>query len=563
MSFFKIIDGIQQGSCISLIEHKLYKVNNNYEADIYLDVEINTLNECEYLFAFSIQDNNFVCENCNIELFTDQNREIPLAIGTNYPLPCNLYGVDEKTIMQISQFNNEVDKSANHLANLMQNSDVVDSKINPEMDNLVTFDDNEEVQSVQISAGDTRANAKPMNKWLGILDRYTKAIRDKMGGAFSPIYQKHKLWVYIVGITACLILILSIILSHQLNKIEPTNTPSLDSTASLVTNDILKLPSKYTGIHFNASNMTLYGVVENESDVKYLTDYFKHYKPKLKLNIVTYAQIKPQLQVILSTVNGVRFRFNPATSSVYISGLINSMGLLDNAEIQISQQLPVVGNIDSSGVLTVTDFEQDFNKVINNPSYQSILDVKKDYQNGYVTISSYMSSYAKTQLQQQLLPIVSKYKDAVTIKLDIKDVLSALPFQVVEVYGGDPAYIVTDRGHKVFIGGVESGMTLLGITKTDVTFRGKFIVVIKLSDLLGNVNVQKPQSVNRIDSRNEIIKDELTKLTAALEEEKKELQALKEIYTTTTNANLKDALKIHMDTLSQDITTKEHELTLY
>jgi hypothetical protein len=559
MNFFKIISGNSAGSLLSLTEYKQYLVSNNFNGDIYLDYTLDNTKDSDddsisdgVLFKFELVDDQCCFSHLNLKLYLDSNCNVAIEENEYYNLPCNIYLKDSDIVLHIGDGVFEA------------NNNQTDNQQVPDLgDEFIIHDDSLLAEIPNLNP------RKLKHKLLNLFSKlwiYLLPLRTLINSA----YQKHKLWFYVALGGLLLLIVLLIVLSAQLNSIENNDKPEtpdhniVAEQRNLEINDVfLKLPSKYSGLRLSPDGRTLYGVLATPTDIDFITKRFSQFESYLKLDLVTFEQIKPQIQQMVNEIKVLRVSFNPDVSQIVLSGIIDNMGLLDNAEIEISQQLPVVGNLDVSRVFTQGDFEADLNKVVKSGDYGQILDIKRDYSNLNVKISGYLANYSKVQLQQQLQPLVQKYNMAMQFDLDIKDVSSALPFTINEVYNGNPSYIVTNTGKKVFVGGVEQGITLLAINNNQITFKGKFLLIIKLSDLLGNTPDNSTQSMLDTSPRGQIIHGELLKMQNALAQEKTELKALAEIDVNAKNRDLKQALKLHSETLESDIAVKEHELVYY
>jgi len=556
MNFFKIISGNNAGSSLALSEYKQYAVNNNFNGDIYLDLNtVDADNESAsdgVLFKFELVDNQCCFSQLNLKLYLDQACTNVIIENEYYNLPCNIYLVDSDTVL--------------YLGNDAMETTNVDDDIVPDLgDEFVIHDDSLLAETPNMSPRKLKHKLLHyMSKfWLYLLPLRT---------VIKKFYQERKLWFYGVISGLVLFIVIITVLSIQLNSIEnsdrvtaPNTERSAAEQLSMEINDTFsKLPPKYSGLRLSPDGKILYGVLATENDIDFIRKRFSKFKSDLKLDLVTFEQIKPQIQQIVNGINTLRVSFNPDASQVLLSGIIDNMGLLDNAEIEINQQLPVVGNLDVSHVFTQSDFEADLNKIVKAGDYGQILDIKRDYTNLVVKVSGYLASYSKTQLQQQLQPLMQKYNMALQFDLDIKDVSNALPFTINEVYNGNPSYIVTNSGRKVFVGGQEQGITLLSITNSQITFKGKFLLIIKLADLLGNIpDAASSQPRINASPRARVIQSESLKIESDLAQEKNELNALSQIDASNKDKTLRDAIKLHTDTLKSDIQAKEHELSYY
>ena len=166
------------------------------------------------------------------------------------------------------------------------------------------------------------------------------------------------------------------------------------------------------------------------------------------------------------------------------------------------------------------------------------------------------------QLKTKIDEFKNKYP-VVNVNLNIKKLAQVLPFKISMVYAGNPSYIVTDSGEKVFVGGVVKGLSLVSVNSNSVEFMGKYPIVVSLQDL-GEWGDSASSSIDTPETgRNQIINQELSKTKDALEKEQESLIRIQSLMKKVKESDVVSSLKVEADNLVQDIELKQHELTVY
>jgi len=166
-----------------------------------------------------------------------------------------------------------------------------------------------------------------------------------------------------------------------------------------------------------------------------------------------------------------------------------------------------------------------------------------------------------------------KYKNVVLFKLDIKDALDALPIKIDKIsVDGDASYIVTNTGQYIYIGGEIGGFKLISISPQKIVFSGKFNLEIPIDAIINNININgnsNSNSFNNVNSFNyknshgKLLNEELNILIKSVESEKIQVEKIKRYQEGVNDIDLNNFLSQQIDSLKQDIETKQHEINLY
>lgn len=468
--FLHVLKGAQTGSYIQLSDNSTYHVANNFDADIYLETENNE----PVNFTINVLANTFTFTKIDCEIIADDNRTINIEQHYATPLKCSIAGIltlyfSDSAVVE--SYLNNPDVEINELTNL--------SNINQESLDFVPVNDepnNEEIL------------AEVRQK---ILDRsfYLKCW-DKLRLYFYQFKQKLGYWLYLVSLGLTILFLAVIIIIYQVYQQGNVTTmeESRFSFKHKIEQQIQSLPSKFNNLYVTSQdgNFIINGIVNNQSDLKQVNQYFESYQSELKIKVVAFESIKDPIAKILAENNILmgKVSFDINTATVNLMGLTDSMGDIDNAEIAIDNMYPGVGQMSANRVFLTKDINATIDEIFNSTLLSQSLTISKDFTRGIITVSGYLAPSDINNLNSAVAAFNQKYYPLIQIKTDIKNVFNSLPFKITEVYsGGDQSWIVTDDGTRIFEGGSYKGFSVLSISNESIVLKGKFTLTINTSQL--------------------------------------------------------------------------------
>lgn len=524
----KILSGPYSNNFLELPDKQKLSIGGNIQADIIIQPDAETPPYCE----MTINDNDAIFSYFSQAAFNNSNEL--LIPQVRYPLPLFFTLKEIKLAIGTEE-------------QLEQPSDLLQ-------------DDVDELQ----------------------LEDLTKIYRLKMKLAELFPSKQHK---YIAICISSLILLLMIILISFAIR----NSTSNSSYKKNVRNQqqikqlFFNLPSKYSNLSINTTpdgKIEVYGLINDEKQNLYLSTYFKDYKASVKFDLVTIPQALAKVKQIIaqSNLNNLIATVNPSTLQLQLSGLITSPDKLNDLEILISNEIPEISSINADQVFDISQFDSDLSAITDLfPQRLTVNHTGKQ-----LDISGYLTDSEKQLFEAKIASFKQKYQTIVTVNTKIQDLLSILPFKIYTIYNGDHPYLVTSDGNKVFVGGTIDGFTLSNITDQQITLKGKFTIILNIMQIMNNnvstcnnpntsdpsknctANVSATNAPTKaLDSRSQIIQNELDKEKLSLAKEQTQVTKLNAIALHIKDKDLKNSMLQQVNDLQQDIQIKQHELDNY
>lgn len=562
--YFHVISGPQAGSFLELIEGTEYSVSNNYDvSDIYLESNV------EFYFELVIEDRKlkFEAVSENIIIGTDIIKsdfyyELPLALSANDIL---LIISDEATLSneRVKQYLTEHNTLLNNKISVSSGGYVEDSN------NEITGVDCEAVNDFSSSLNRANKYRRYMNKVKFVSSTYYKYFKSKLVHYWASFRARFGMWSYlIVGSILSMVLVVIIVL-QQFRSQSMADDMALDSisTSQAIQSVIVKLPGKYANLKLSKINdkFLISGVVNQESDLTGLGSYFKPWNKVIKFQILSFSNIKNQIiQILMANqimVPNVTFHNNLGTIAIW--GISNSNKNLDDVAIAISNQYPMLGDIDNSKVYLTSDLDKEVNNLVaNNGNLQ--INITNDLINGNISLTGYVTEDTKRSIESGVKLFNQKFNGVVKITVKLQDVLDAIPFKISAVYNGSQPWIETDNGVRVYIGGTYQGVSLIAIDDDKITLRKNVTFTISLDQLLASDVGGVGKSVTTdCCSRESIIKAEKSKEQGIIKQEEQQLHDLQIILPTIKDQKSKQSFINTINNLNQDLEYRKRATIYY
>ncbi|MBP9743644.1 MAG: hypothetical protein KBD37_09830, partial [Burkholderiales bacterium] len=333
-----------------------------------------------------------------------------------------------------------------------------------------------------------------------------------------------------------------------------------------------KLPNRYSNLRISgkdSDNYQLNGVVDNEHDIKYLHKTFNAVYPQLKYNLILVNKIEPQLSAILQQhkIMKPQIEFESSSGTLAIKGIANSMDVIDDTEIAISNQYPELGKLDSSNMFLASDIDTSLDTILNADKYKQHLDINKNYDEGSIKISGYLAAADILELKAQIMKFNQKYSNAVHVILDVQDLIKALPFGISEVYTGTPSWIVTNDGQRIYQGGSYKGISVSLIDNEKIIFRGKFTLTLMLNQLIPSKmegGIPSDHGAATIaNEQNVMVNKEKQSEQEIIAKEQSQLNSLRLIVQKTDDKALQDSLNETIRNLEDDLKYRQADYQYY
>ncbi|MDQ5920565.1 MAG: type secretion protein [Pseudomonadota bacterium] len=594
MIYLNILDGSQAGNYIEITPNTKLSMASSFGSDIYLLLPSWDAFECN----FTLSDNKITFHNTTDNFLVNS---LPVETDTPYetPILCNIEGVNvafsNNPYAQISDFTQT--QTPEFPTNDEQNSETEPmlTELNelgitpfeeekPEPGKFVKFISkfwdkfNNSKLKKQLAAVFAKAKQSPV---FSIIKKISGLLGVELKQQTNKIYKKIGMWLYIIVGTTIVITIGLIISLHQIHTNEQIEIAIHDHqlTKSLLEQQVFKLPNRYSNLRISNNRDDIYqlnGAVGNAADIQYLHKTFNKIYPKLKYNIILVDKIKPQLLLDLQQHKIIRPRveYESSSGTLSIQGIANSMDVIDDVEIVISNQYPELGKIDSSNMFLANDIDNSLDSIINNDKYKQHLEVNKNYEEGTIKIAGYLAASDITELNNQIDKFNQKYSNAVKVILDVQDLIKALPFGVSEVYTGSPAWIITNDGQRIYQGGSYKGISVLLIDNEKIVFKGKFTLSLMLNQLLPSSRIDitntgatygsaDNSSANPDTVQNPMIATEKKSEVDIIAKEQSQLQSLKLILQKTDDKELQSSLKETIQNLEDDLKYRQTDYQYY
>lgn len=270
--------------------------------------------------------------------------------------------------------------------------------------------------------------------------------------------------------------------SHRPTQESMVATPSDVQFVKQVLNN---LPNKYANLRLVTNTdgtLTIEGMVNDESDLQELKQKFAKMERPPTYKIYLSIEVLKKVQKILDTQNLklVTAQYDEDKNRVYLSGLVDDMSVINDVELNISNQVPEAGDIDIAQVYAQGDVDKDLSFIENKNKLARRVTIARDWSIKTVTFTGYLSKEELANLKTDIYEFTQRYQNLIHVEIKIKDAFSSLPFKILQVTTGSPGMIVTEDGRKVFEGGVLDGMKVEKITPTEIVFSGKFALTLRL-----------------------------------------------------------------------------------
>lgn len=582
MTYLSILNGSQAGNYIELEPNKPLTMASSFGSDIYLLLPNTSDFECSFTVSAEYK---LSIQSCSQQILIN---DLPIELNTSYQLPALLnilnthiaisnnphIQIEDFAIINLDHENISVDNSNENPPNLEELNKLGISPFTDEhrpgklyqlwnqfntkfKNNILT----KKLQPLIIKL-------KKSKIYSNIVSSFKHA-RASLIELISLLYVKLGYWLYAVIAAILAIIVSSSMIFYQLHQQEQVEIQQHNRQLmkSLLNQQLLKLPSRYAGLRIieKDENYQLGGVIAEQKDVNYLKKLFKSINPKLKYNLQLFGTIQPQLLLILQQHKIMRPRvsFESETGTLAISGITNSMEIIDDVEIAISNQYPNLGKIDSATMFLINDLDSSIETIISNDNFKQHLEVKKNYAEGIITIEGYLASNDIQTLTSQVKQFNQKYLPEARINLNVQDLIKALPFAIREVYTGTPNYIITGDGQRIYPGGHYKGITVNQISKDKIIFQGKFNLTLSLAQLLPSQNMDNTNEPNYSAPTQQIIDQQENNESENINREKAQIENLRQILLKTNNPELQETLTQTINKLTDELKYRESEYNYY
>ncbi|MFN8770321.1 MAG: hypothetical protein ACK5Z5_00585 [Neisseriaceae bacterium] len=560
--FLHVVTGKQSGSFIELSPGNSYIISSDYqEADIYLDtdtkfnlklsVDIDQVNFNDYIGNISLKSGT-------IEL----NRPYQMPLALNIDGVWVIFSQDEEiTPLQIDELILTPDKASDPV---LDSADLEYAIANPDL--TADADKIDEFNS-QINA--TQNLKITLYKYWDKFLRYSNIAFKKSLQYWKIFNQKFGIWSYIITGSVLVLLLAFIIIIYQFRSQSISDNNQLNSIyiEQSIKEELAKLPKKYANLKCSkAENKFLIsGIVVGNYDSGELSSHFKPWLPRIKFQVLEFDTVKKNILKILADNQVVvpKVGFNDNLDTISVSGIIGNGKSFDDIAIAISNQYPMLGDMDTSKIYLASDIDSQIDNLVKSITNQ--IDIQKDYTKGIINFNGYLTTDQQIQVESKIAIFNKVHSGVVKIASNFQNILKALPFAINEVYTGNTPWLATDDGVKLYLGGTYKGITLLSIDKDKITFKGKSTFVILLNQLLSSD--LGSQSVVAADSgccdRVSILRQEYTKKLKVISDEQKQLKDLQKILSATKDVELKKSLNNTINNLTQDLEFRKKELAYY
>lgn len=586
MIYLNVLDGAQAGNYSEILPDIELSIANSFGSDIYLLLP----SWSDFEARFILKNNLIQILNTNQEFLINQR---PVDIGMVYELPAIWeldgvhLGLSADLHCQLEDFK-YLQYPEDNINNLF---DVGLSVDEPNLDELNQIGATPSMHHklpnkfiVKISS----LYLKFMNSSLGLL-LVSCGMQFKKSKAYAQLvllalklklflkelvqrlFKKVGYWTYLIISAAVIGFVVVIIVVYQVHKsnIVEQNIVERKSTKLILEQQLLKLPNRYSNLKIVASGTgyALSGVVENTNDIVKVKQIFSKFSRGLDFNLLTFNQV---YQPILASLQqhkilraSVNFESNSGTLS--INGLTDNMEVIDDAEISIANQFPNAGRLDSSGVYLKSDVDNALDILIS-AKYKQLVTVSKNYESGIISLDGFLSAAEISDINTGIDQFNQKYNPVIKLVTNIQDSVKALPFGISEVFTGSPAWLVTDDGQRIYVGGSYKGILVSSIDNDKVIFKGKFTLTLGLNQLLPLGSTSPPVGISSGSAetgRIQILDEEKASESSTINREKSQLKSLQIIIDKSNDTELKSALEETIANIQDDLTYREKSYQYY
>lgn len=564
--YLHVVTGKQAGSFIELVAGNHYVISNNYEsADVYLDTD------ADFSIDLSVSDKQCVFNKCvgNIALKTGL-----IELKQSYTLPLSL-NIDD--VWVVFSLNEEISTaqieeltlaSGEDLRYLLENeSDGSNLEYSAPNIDISTDDEKIDDFNSQITM-QHKLKMSAMKSW-DKLKHYSSIAWTKIVYYWSLFRQKFGIWSYVIAGVVLLIFLIFIIAIYQYRAQNTNSNAQLKNVyvEQLIKEKLAKLPKKYSDLKSSRSEnkFLISGITTEAVNLEELRSYFQPWLSQIKFQVLDFNTIKKNVLKIMADnqIMQPNVVYDQALSTVSILGIIGNNKNLDDIVIAISNQYPMLGDMDTSKMYLSSDLDTQIDNLVKSKTEQ--INVDKNYDKGIVTLNGYLTNDDQIQIESKVKIFNKMHAGVVQINTNFQNILKALSFGINEVYTGNPAWLTTDDGVKLYVGGTYKGITLVAIDKEKITFKGKSAFIVMLNQLLSNdLGGGNQVSVNNnCCDRDSVLKQEYVKKVQVINDETRQLKDLQKILATTKDAELKKSLMNTINNLKQDLEFRKKELAYY
>ncbi len=551
MLLFKLFSGEFAGAEIELGINQEISCGNLSDTDIYLSTE----GEEEFCFSFTADEHDIIrflnIGNTKLQAGNDSLVEV------NQPLKAPLFLIANGTKFAIgasddlAQWIEPVNKSETPIADIGQEDNLSDDII-------------------QLLARDTKINSKPqkMIAWLTKLHPVTLSKRiswlvtNKLLPKLTLVYQTNKIKFYSLCTVFILTLLIIISLGVILSKSE-VNIEKPSNNISLVKKRFNELPPKYANLNLrNLGNgkYKIVGMVTSNEDLASLKGFFKTYQDNTSFSVLTFDLVRAKIKTVLANhgMSNASILYDNTTQAIIVAGIVNVPDEeVSNMQLDISSQLPDIENINFK-IFTADQLQQDIKS--NLGEFTNILSINNDYNSNQITITGYLTQLQMDACNKGIQNLQKKYYDVIDIKADIKNSLSALPFKIYAIYTGEQAYIITDQGEYIFVGGKIKDFKLVELNSSKIVLANKqFTIEVPVSQL-ENTNDKSHHLADQDDSRLAVLNDELGRVESAIVSEQYQLTRLQRYKEKVTESETASFTQQEIDNITTDLEQKKKDV---
>ncbi len=552
----KICSGLQDGAVLDNDVKENLTIGNTSICDVFLFGDETT----EYQCQFTRVDDTFIrldeATNASVYLANGQELELGQQLNINSSFRVNDTKILIGTELDSKDWGYEL-------------------AIEQQLDEAVGFDETDDEMILaadldQVSDEDGFDFADEIENTKPVITKAKKPTskfalwKQKIFSSLNikPAMKKY-LWILSISFLVIFAGVIYVCLSASNNQFSKANDVS---QMDLLNKQMDNLPEKYSALILtnDANVMVISGIVEGESDVTFIKHYFASFKSlKITYKLITYPAAKNIITTTLAkyALKNIIVSYDPSQGNLTLNGVIDNYDKLSDAEIDINNALPSGVDVNTSNLFDSSVVTKDF---LSDISFlgKDQLSIVYNYSLPEINVDGYLDDKTLEQLKTKIDDFKNKYP-VVNVNLNIKKLAQVLPFKISMVYAGNPSYIVTDGGEKVFVGGIVKGLSLVSVSNNSVEFMGKYPIIVNLQDL-GEWGNNTSSSIDTTETgRNQIINQELSKTKDALEKEQESLIRIQDLMKKVKESDVVSSLKVEADNLVQDIELKQHELTVY
>ncbi len=488
MIYLKIFSGSQVGAKLALEANQLYNIG----FDENLDIIFHSHELKSGKFTLYCNDDNTVTinniDNLPINNLLNKNPIINENYITNIPLFLQIVDIDfaigELDDIHFIPIND--DKAPDSLIN------DEDAEINTSID----IADNDELNIIKETF--LINILQKINKISIIIiklkELWHKIIAHKL---INNKIIKNKYTLIVLILLTAIVTTSVIIIERKKTKqqIYAAETLKYNTIKNSIINKMNHLIGKFNGLKLIPELNNKYiisGVIENKEELLELKQIFKPELSYINFNVIERDIMLQQIETILSNhqLLYLSATYDIPLKQLTIHGVLDHVADINDVLIDINTSLPMIYNIDTMNIFAINDIKQDFQDVFVKNNFTNSVMIKYDWAKSGITLQGYLSKSDTDLLKELITNLVAKYQNIFTINYDMQDISNVIPFAISEVYTGNPSYIATLDGHKIFVGGSYQGVTLKHIANDTITLMGKFPIIINLNNL-NNIDEEK------------------------------------------------------------------------